>query len=509
MHVLTADSMRALDRRAIEELGVPSMVLMENAALGVAEAIAAELPGVERALVVCGPGNNGGDGLALARQLATRGVAVHAVVVREGGLSTDAATQLEIVRRLGLDVEECKPEEAAGRLSGPLSGADLVVDAIFGTGLSRPLSGDWARLAEWLRGASVPMVAIDLPSGLFGSEARIPGPHLQADLTVTFVAPKIAHVLPPASESCGKLAVSDLGVPGLLDGVEPDLELLTGSELRALLPPRPRDAHKGSCGHLLVWAGSPGKSGAAVLAARAAGRIGAGLVTVACPEPILATVEAASVESMTEPLPAVDAAAMLDRLIELTEPRTALAAGPGLGQSEPVRQAVRGLIEQCLLPMVLDADALNALAGELRLLRGRRAPAVLTPHPGELGRLLGITAGEVQSDRLAAARRAAEEAGCTVVLKGHRTIVATTGTPPAVDGVGGPELASGGSGDVLTGIIGGLMASGLEPHDAARLGVHVHATAGREVCEALGVRSLLAGDLVERIPPVLRRLSCE
>jgi hydroxyethylthiazole kinase-like uncharacterized protein yjeF len=524
VRILTAEAMRGVDRMASERLGLGGLVLMENAALGVVDAIGSRYPDAESAAIFCGPGNNGGDGLAVARQLATRGYAVE-VFLADGGrpLAGDAAVQLEICRRLGLSIHSLAPEtpdelQAAAaplELADALAAAgqhDLVIDALFGTGLARPLTGLFARLVEGLNELPRPRVAVDIPSGLSGSRAALPGPHLRADLTVTFAAPKVAHVFPPAADAVGELVVTDLGFPPhLVDAAEGDLHLLVGEELSGLLAPRARDSHKGVFGHLLLVAGSLGKAGAAVLAARAAVRAGAGLVTAAVPEPILAILQLGSVESMGVPLPAGAsgglAAAAVELVLAVAAGKSALALGPGLGQEAETAAAIRRLVAAVELPLALDADGLNAFAGRAEELAGRRAPTVLTPHPGELGRLLGIPTGEVQADRPAAARRAAALTGAIVVLKGSLTLIAAPGGGLYVNPTGNPGMASGGTGDVLTGILGGLLAQRLEPLDAACLAVYLHGLAGDLALDRLGGPSLAAADLIASLPAALADLA--
>jgi ADP-dependent NAD(P)H-hydrate dehydratase / NAD(P)H-hydrate epimerase len=551
MRILTAEAMRGVDRLAIEQLGLPGLVLMENAALGVVEAIAKQYPRAESAAVFCGPGNNGGDGLAVARQLATRGYAVE-VFLATGGrrLEGDAATQLAVCRRLGLTLHELGSGESSGGAGSGGTGASggggetggsggrgessepggsgtgldlaaalaaarehhLVIDALFGTGLGRPLTGLFARLVEALNELPLPRVAVDIPSGLAGSSAEPPGPHLVADLTVTFAAPKVAHVFPPAADAVGELVVTDLGFPPrLLEEAEGDLHLLVGEELAGLLPARARASHKGDFGHLLLVAGSLGKAGAAVLAARAAVRAGAGLVTAAVPEPILPIVHLGSVESMGIPLPAGGAgalaAAAAEQALAAAAGKSAVALGPGLGQEEETQAAIRRLVGAVELPLVLDADGLNAFAGRAGELARRTAPTVLTPHPGELARLLGVETGEIQADRPQAARRAAALTGAIVVLKGSLTLIAApAGGGVHVNPTGNPGMASGGTGDVLTGLLGGLLAQGLPALDASRLAVYLHGRAGDLALARLGGPSLAAGDLVTELPAAFAEL---
>jgi ADP-dependent NAD(P)H-hydrate dehydratase / NAD(P)H-hydrate epimerase len=531
MRILSAEAMQAVDRAAIDELGIPGLVLMENAAIGVVDAIGESYPEASSVAVFCGPGNNGGDGLAIARHLAVRGYDAYVFLVFGGRrVSRDAAVQLAICRKMELPIVELSDDD--DDLAEAVEAArevDLIVDALFGTGLKRPLRGAVATLIDDLNDLPVPKVAVDIPSGLHGSRSDVFGPHVAADLTVTFAAAKIAHVFPPAAEAVGELVVADLGIPPSLVLAAPGgLHLLDRDEVGDLLPERAAASHKGDFGHALLVAGSPGKSGAAVLAARAAVRAGAGLVTAAVPEPLLATVDAGSVESMTLALPAglagQIAAAAVDRLLATAVGKTAIAVGPGLGQGEDTAEAVRRLARETDLPLVLDADGINAFAGRAGELAGRARDGretILTPHPGEMGRLLGIPTADVQADRVAAVRQAARESGAVVVLKGNLTLVAIPvpvdddgeegGGEPEVfaNPTGNPGMATGGTGDVLTGVVVGLLAQGLPAGDAARLGVYLHGLAGDLAAARMGPggRGLAAGDLVDALPLAFRALS--
>jgi len=514
MRILTAEAMREVDRAAIEDLGVPSLVLMENAAIGVVEALGQAFGDAESVAVFCGPGNNGGDGLAVARHLAVRGWEVRVFLITGGReLSGDAAVQLGICRKAELPILEVASGDGLPAALEAAAECDVVVDALFGTGLARPLEGLFAQAVETINSLPAPCVAVDLPSGLAGSQTRPIGPHVRADLTVTFAAPKVAHVFPPAADAVGEMVVTDLGIPPrLVEEIEEeagDLHLLMGEELAELLPEREPGTHKGDYGHALIAAGSPGKAGAAILAARAAVRAGAGLVTAAVPEPILQTVDLGSVESMTLGLPAGAAGQIAERaadvLLDAAEGKTALALGPGLGQEPATASAIRRIVLECPLPLVLDADGVNAFAGRAAELARRKAETILTPHPGELGRLLGISTSQIQEDRLAAARGAAEETGAIVVLKGHLTLVAS-GTAVFVNPTGNPGMATGGTGDVLTGLIAGLLAQGLDALDATLLAVYLHGLAGDLAASRLGEGALAAGDLIEILPAALEAL---
>ncbi|MES1246032.1 MAG: NAD(P)H-hydrate dehydratase [Acidobacteriota bacterium] len=524
MRILSAESMREVDRTVIEDLGIPSMVLMENAAIGVVDAIGEIYEEAESAVIFCGPGNNGGDGLAIARHLAVRGYEVRIFLMTyrpdrdQRGLRGDAEVQLGICRRQGLHIQDIESEGDLVEALEYARESDVIVDALFGTGLSRPLDGLFAELVEELNDLDVPRVSVDLPSGLNGSRSTPLGPHVQADLTVTFAAPKMAHVFPPASEAVGELVVADLGIPPeLVDEVEEEggaLYLIREEELADLLPPREPGTHKGDYGHALVVAGSSGKAGAAILACRAAVRAGAGLVTAAVPEPILNLVDLGSIESMTLGLPCrvsgqlTESAA--DRVLAAAEGKTVLALGPGLGQEDETAEAIRRIALETDLPLVLDADGVNAFAGragELKSRSDRGMETLLTPHPGELGRLLGIPTAEVQNDRLGSVRRAAAETGAVVILKGYRTLVATPEGEINVNPTGNPGMASGGTGDVLAGLLAGLVAQGLEALDAALLGVYLHGLAGDLAAVEHGEVGLAAGDLVGFLPAAFQELA--
>lgn len=514
MRILSAEAMREVDRAAIEELGIPSLVLMENAAIGVVEAVGEAFGEAESAAIFCGPGNNGGDGLAVARHLSVRGWEVRVLLVTGGReLSGDAAVQLGICRQAEIPIlEVTTPKDLAGAVEAAAE-CDLVIDALFGTGLVRPLDGLFADVVEAINDLPAPCVAVDLPSGLAASEALPIGPHVEADLTVTFAAPKVAHVFPPAADAVGEMVVTDLGIPGRLvedaEEADGDLHLLMGEELADLLPDREPVSHKGDYGHALIVAGSPGKAGAAILAARAAVRAGAGLVTVGVPEPILQTVDLGSIESMTLALPASVSGQLAERaadvVLEAAEGMAVLALGPGLGQDPSTAAAIRRIALECPLPLVLDADGLNAFAGRAGELAQRKAETILTPHPGELARLLGISVTQIQEDRIAAARGVAQETEAIVVLKGHLSLVAS-GNAVFVNPTGNPGMATGGAGDVLTGLIAGLIAQGLDALDAAVLAVYLHGLAGDLAASRLGEVALAAGDLIEILPAALRAL---
>ena len=503
--------MMAVDRRAIDELGIPGPVLMENAAIGLADAVGENFPAARRILILAGPGNNGGDGLALARHLDGRGYELEVFLVGAARPSGDALLQLEILERAGIHCPQIAAEEEMEPLLLAAARADLLVDALFGTGLSRPLQGLFAAVIAALGELGKDVLAVDLPSGLDASLPRPIGPCLPASVSVTFAAPKIAHLLPPACDLCGRVVITDLGLPaGMVDAAPGSFWVSTPEDLAAALLPRPLGAHKGDFGHLLLMGGSAGKSGAMVLAARAAVRGGAGLVSVAVPESLLDLVDGGSLESMTLPLPAQDGAFADSAFAFFSAAlagKTAVALGPGLGRTPAAAALARKIITTSELPLLVDADGLNALEGDLSLLAGRRAPTVLTPHPGEMGRLLGISTAEVEADRIGAVLRAAAASRAVVVLKGRRSLIASPEGELWINPTGHPLLASGGSGDVLTGLLGAFLAQGYESLAAARLAVYLHGLAAERLASTLGERGARAGDLVEQLPAVLATLA--
>ncbi len=498
--VLDSATMREADRVTIGELGVPALVLMETAAGAVADLVAERYPRAGRVVVACGPGNNGGDGLAMARQLRCRGFEVAvALLVPRRALKGDAAAQLELARRFGVPVSDCS-RSGGERLAALLAGAGVIVDAMFGTGLDRPLTGRWAAAVGLVNAARRPVVAIDIPSGLSGSVATVPGAAVAADVTVTFAAPKVAHVLPPACWRCGEVAVAAIGIPPWVVEAQATLGLVEADDVAGWLPQRAPDAHKGVFGHLLVIAGREGRAGAAALAARAAVRLGAGLVTVATPRAAGAAVQALVPEAMVDVLASDEDGAVSGFGIEEPLQRaTAVAVGPGLGTGAGPRRLLAAVLARWQGPLLLDADALTMLAGRLGELRNRPLAPVLTPHPGELARLLGVATAAVTADRLGAARRAAAAAAAVVLAKGARTVVAGGEGWALVNPTGTPGLASGGAGDVLTGAIGALLAQGVPPLEAAAAGAFMHGRAA----ELAGERfpgAVPAGELAEHLP---------
>lgn len=508
--LVTVAQMRELDRRTIEA-GTPGEVLMERAGRAVAEEIRRRFAARCRRglLVVAGRGNNGGDGFVVARLLKRRGIRVGVVCLAPlERVAGDARLNLERWRRLRGRVVEAVGDDAAAVLEGELSRVGVVVDAIFGTGLRAEVAGPAAQAIEAINAArprrDLAVVAVDLPSGLDGDRGEPWGLAVRATLTVTLGARKVGLVLPAARPFVGELACRDIGLdPAAFAALGERIEEGSAATMAPLVPRRAATAHKGTNGHLLVVAGSRGKTGAAILAGLGGIRGGAGLTTVACPEEALDLVAAGAPELMTDPIRGVSVKEWRGRLAG----KAACVVGPGLGAAPPAARLVRWLVTRAELPLVLDADGLNAVASVPDLLAGARGALVLTPHPGEMARLLGETPAAVQSGRIERALGLARRVRAVVALKGSGTVVASPDGRVTVNTSGGPLLGTGGTGDVLAGLIGGLAAQGLDAYDAARLGVFLHGRAADRLAADLGDAGLRASELADELPRARRELT--
>jgi ADP-dependent NAD(P)H-hydrate dehydratase / NAD(P)H-hydrate epimerase len=515
MRVLNTQQMREADRRTIDEIGIPAIVLMENAgrqAVAAMEAAFEDLT-TSHVGVLCGRGNNGGDGFVVARTLIQRGVETSVFLLGSvADVRGDARTNLEVLGRIGLTVVEIANAQAWELHFSEISQCDLLVDAILGTGFHGQLSGLLETVVADVNGLGVPVVAIDLPTGVSADSHEVDGEAIEASMTVTLGAPKIPLILPPADAHGGDLVIADIGIPlPILDEVEgPYIEILTRERMRDLVPARAADSHKGDFGRVLIVAGSLGRTGAAHLAAMGALRSGAGLVTIATPRSSVPIIAAMAPEYMTEPLDettsgTVDYSA-LERVLDLKA--DVIAVGPGLGQSPGTAAFVQGLLERAGVPLVLDADALNAFAGDPDRLVGRDGvDVIITPHPGEMARLLNISVEAVQHDRLHHATEFAASHRLHVVLKGHRTIIAGPDNRAFVNLTGNSGMATGGTGDLLTGMIAAWFAQLLDAEAACKLAVHLHGTAG-DLAEAdEGDVALIAGDVASRLGDAIMELT--
>jgi hydroxyethylthiazole kinase-like uncharacterized protein yjeF len=500
--LLTAQEMRELDRHAIEALGVPAETLMENAGRAVAEEILREVPSGAGVSIVCGRGNNGGDGLVAARHLHRRGVNVLVILLGDvSNLSAGAAENLDHACRVGVPLadQEWQP---------PSRG--VVVDAIFGTGLSRSVEGveaEWIRRINACRANArgrVRVVSVDLPSGLCADTGAVLGSCVEADVTLALGLPKVGLALEPGRSAAGRIAVAGIGVGDPQAGRLPRAELWTRAYAGSQLPARPAAGHKGSFGHALIVAGSEGKTGAAALAAEGAARAGTGLVTIACPAGLNDILEIKCTEAMTAPVADTPeralASSAAEPIIALAATRDALGLGPGIGRSEETQALVVSLVKRLEVPLVVDADGLYPFAREPDWLRERQAPTVLTPHPGEAATLLGIETSEINRDRPAAARELAKRFGSVVALKGAATVIASPEGRIAINPTGGPALAAGGTGDVLLGMVTGLVAQRIDAFEATALAVFIHGAAADRLAKRAGSSGHLAGEIAGEIP---------
>jgi NAD(P)H-hydrate epimerase len=471
MIALTSEQSREADRRAIES-GIPASALMENAGRGAFEILKKCFPDFSRkkVAVLCGRGNNGGDGRVVARLL------------------SGAAADVRV-----LEISEAKSVE----------GADIVIDAIFGTGLSRPVEGAEKEAIEAVNRSGKWVLALDVPSGLSADTGEPLGVAVKADVTVAMGRPKIGLIRPQAAPFVGRLDVADIGVPaGVYESLGSRIHWVTQADLRPWFVRRGSDTHKGTYGHVLLIGGSEKKPGAILLAGKSALRTGAGLATVALPDRAFRKFPRKFLELMYEPTPSLRSGTMARKtwakVPKILEGKDAVAMGPGMGVNADTRFLVRQIVRNVDRALVLDADALNALdPGDLKK---RKKPTVVTPHPGEMARLTGLTSAKIQKDRLAAARDFAAKTGTVVVLKGFRTVTATPLGSAFVNSTGNPGMATAGMGDVLTGVIATLLAQGLEPDRAAVAGTFLHGRAGDRVADRLGDRGLLAGDVIDELP---------
>lgn len=511
MKIVTVAQMQALDRRAIAEAQIPSLTLMERAGTGVVsvmEEVFGPLAG-KRVTILCGKGNNGGDGLVVARHLSRRRARVQAILLtKPSELSGDARTMYRrLMRSAGPAAVQASPP--LDRLRSMLAQSDLAVDALLGTGLSSAVTGPYRSAIDAINKAGCPVVAVDLPSGIHGDTGAVLGEAVRAACTVTFGLPKLGLYVGPGIDHAGQIRIVDIGIPEAYAAeVKSQISLITLAEIRRRLPARFASAHKGTYGHAGIIAGSVGKTGAAALAAKAALRVGAGLVTVATPASVNDVLESKLLEAMTMPMPETKARTLarsgLERLVSFTNDRDAIAIGPGLTTHPETVDLIHTLISRLEKPAVLDADALNALAGRATLLSECKVPPILTPHPGEMARLEErATPQSVNADRIGTASRFAQRHGVILVLKGARTVVARPDGEVAICPTGNPGMATAGTGDALTGMLVGLLAQRLSPWDAACAGTFLHGLAGDLAATERGTAGMTAGDLIERIPHAL------
>ncbi len=508
MKIVTAEEMRSIDRVTSERFGVPSLTLMESAGAAIADYVLSHYAAAKRIVVFCGKGNNGGDGFVAARRLHDAGKQVQVILLADPAeLRGDAAVMFGQLQSEVIAVHSSE-EMKGGRVGACLS-ADLFVDALLGTGFKPPVKGLYADAIEMMNASRSPVIAVDIPSGA-DADGMSPqsGTIARADAIVTFTAPRPAHVF--GSLTAGVTCVAEIGSPREAVVSTLQLNVITAQDIRSLVTARPAESNKGSYGHVLVVGGSLGKAGSVAMAGMAALRAGAGLSTVATAKSGLSTVAGFHPELMTEPLSETDAGtisgAALARIEELAKGKSVVAIGPGISREPQTAQLVRTLIAKLQVPIVLDADGLNAFDGRTEELNGRGRTLVITPHPGEMARLAGCSIPDVQKDRLGTARKFAREHQVIVVLKGHRTLVVQPDGEAWVNTTGNPGMATGGTGDILTGMTAGMIAQ--QPKnafEAVLAAVHLHGLAGDVMGEREGEHSMVATDLLLGLPEAFRR----
>lgn len=514
MLLLTASEMARIDRETIERIGIPGAVLMENAARGAAAfflRLYPELPR-RRIAVVAGVGNNAGDGFVLARLFHNLGAAVKVICLRPPDrLKGDALGNYRILRNMGIPVHVWNETGDFAEQWRCVQESDAVIDAILGTGLNSEVKGLYRRVIEALNALQNPVLAVDVPSGLDATEGKPLGVAVRAAATATFGFLKLGLVVNSGEDYAGRVEVVDIGIPrGLAEAEGIRRYWLDDGLTSGWIQPRSAGVHKGTAGHVAVLAGSRGKTGAAALICQGAARVGAGLVTLLVPHSLNPILEVKLTEAMTCPIAETDeqspSGAGLPEILQFLEGKQVLAMGPGLSLHPDTQELIRNLLARAGLPLVLDADALTAVAHHLHLLSDRPSPTILTPHPGEMARLIRGSVREVQERRLEVASEFSRQWGVVLVLKGHRTVVAAPDGRLAVNSSGNPAMASGGMGDTLTGMVAGFLGQGMEPFQAACLAVYVHGKAADLCIGHVASRGLVASDLLSKVPEVVGSL---
>ena len=517
MKVVTSEEMRRIDKKTIEEYGIPGSVLMERAGLAVVSKIK-ETFGRRKTIVVSGSGNNGGDGLVVARNLHNEGW--DTVVFLAGkveDLKGDALLQYSIARKYGVDIRPVK--ELLTNYASIITRHSIIIDALLGTGLSKNVTGTLSEVIRLLNRSKVPIISVDIPSGISSDSGHVMGEAIRAAYTITFGIPKRGHLLYPGAQYTGKLFIEDIGFPKeLIMSDKLNIELLTRYGVSPLVPVRQKYSHKGNYGHTLIVAGSKGKTGAALMAAKACLMSGAGLVTIGVPESLADIFQSRVTEEMTLILPDKSDGTLSEKaskivLSFLEDKADIIAIGPGIGVSADTRKLLEVLIKNCRKPMVIDADGINSLEGNRKVFEKVKAPVILTPHPGEMARLLnpsdptyqggrGVTVSVqvIEKDRINIAISFAKETGVYLVLKGVPTIIAEPKGRAYINSTGNPGMASAGTGDVLTGLISGFLSQGLQPLHASILGVYMHGLAGDIAASEKGEHPLIATDIINKIP---------
>ncbi len=507
MFIVTANQMQRMDRETIDSFGIPGRVLMENAGRGATQAFLHHIykQGPGRIGVLAGRGNNGGDGFVMARYLSQKNIDVTVFLLSTSDKVTgDAADNLKLLKASNVKVVEIPDKEHFIARQSHMRHIPYWIDALLGTGLKSDVKGYFRQVIEFVNALQRPVFAVDIPSGLNANTGQPCGVCIHASATATFAFAKIGHVVYPGATYCGDVEVIDIGIPpAMAENAGIQQRLISGDQIQSLLSPRDPATHKGRTGHALVVAGATGKTGAAAMTATSAMRAGAGLVTLGIPQTLNAVLEGQVTETMTLPLPDQDTGLLLEEafadIVDAAGSKQALAIGPGLGTASHTRNLVYRMVKDIDLPLVIDADGLNNLAGRLGSLEGRKSATILTPHPGEMARLTNTTTDKIQKDRITAVRALAEQTNTHVVLKGARTLVAAPHGDVLINTTGNPGMAAGGMGDVLTGLITGFLAQGHSAENACILGVYLHGLAA-DMLSQKAAWGYLATEVMDTIP---------
>ncbi|MBI3813767.1 MAG: NAD(P)H-hydrate dehydratase [Nitrospinae bacterium] len=524
MKIVTAKEMQSIDKKAIENYGISGIVLMENAAMGVVSSILKRFPDIKnkRVGIFSGKGNNGGDGLAVARHLNNKGVETTVYLLSKKemlkgdartnlNIADNARTNLNIADKMGIRIFEIASLNELEAIKDDALKNDIFIDAIFGTGLTSGVKGYYTNIIKFINSSGKFILSIDIPSGLSSDTGEIIGGHIKADLTVSLCLPKIGEILYPAAEYIGDLDIADIGIPKtIIDEEGIKVNLIENADVAGILPKRRPDTHKGTYGHLIVVAGSKGKGGAAAMASISALRAGAGLVTLALPECLNTSFETRIPEVMTLPLPdtkdgTIDKSAS-KILLKFLEGKSAVLIGPGITTNPSTSSFVKKIIKEIGCPLLIDADGLNIVADEIEILKKRASPVIVTPHPGEMARMLNTTSKEIQANRIESGRKLAVKYRLYVILKGARTVIAAPDGDVYINPTGNPGMATAGTGDVLSGIIAGFLCQGLSAKDSSILGVYLHGMAGDIAADKLSQTALIAGDLLKYFPEAVKKI---
>lgn len=511
MKVLNSTQMKSIDKKAIQDIGIIGPILMENAGSEISRQILKRFPRIstKSVSIICGKGNNGGDGFVVARHLYNKGCRPQVVLLaKKGDLKGDAELNGRIVDKMGLSITEVTDEEEWEKIRERVMDSDIIVDAIFGTGLTKPVRGRYTQVIEDINRSDSYKVAVDIPSGISSDQFQIIGPCIRADLTVTMAAPKIPHIFPPAEDFMGELVIADISAPSFLFEDESlPMELMEKERLMPYFKKRKNNTHKGNYGHLFILSGSLGKTGAAAMAGRAALEMGAGLVTVGTPQSCLPIVARSMMELMTEPLAETSEWTLsekaLDQVKILLKGKDAVLIGPGISTHDSTSRLIMSLLPSIDVPAILDADALNIISSDPGVLKSMSSPVVVTPHPGEFARMTHTSTKEVVEKKLDLAPEFSKEYGVYLVLKGYRTIVATPDGKIFINPTGNPGMATGGSGDVLSGMIASLIMQEGDFLESVLASVYVHGLSGDIAVKERGEKSLLAGDVINFLPKAI------